>query len=83
MNEEFMDMTLNKNVVLADLVHVFHDAMMVCWSPEALMWGVWYGGPTVHIVGAFSMTIVDAFTDTSIEDSFDARRSFEEWVMAE
>jgi hypothetical protein len=81
MNEEFLDEKLNSGVTVGSLVDVFDDARMVCWSPEALVFGVWYGGATVNIFGCFNLTVLDCFTDTNIQDAHDARRSFQEWIM--
>lgn len=80
MNEEFLDEKLNNKVTVGDLVDVFDGARMVCWSPEALVFGVWFGGTTINIYGCFGLTVMNCFTDNDIKDAHDAEQSFKEWI---
>lgn len=77
---DFLENNLDKDVTIGAVVDVFDGARMVCWCPDSLTFGIWFGGVTINVYGAFSLVVLDCFTDNGIKDAHDAEQSFKEWI---
>lgn len=62
------------------MVDIFDGARMVYYIDAINSFGVWYGGPMVHIYGAYRGTAINCFTDNTIKDAQDAVISLVEWL---